>query len=140
MVATTKLGATGRHLGARPRDLDVKGATSSVEILHALEDVLGSLPVAAPQVPPPAPPPPLADLDADIDIAPPPPPLVAGYADPEPIEPVDLGEVLLEPILVLEDLEPVGELQLVCSVCGRSYFLPDELDDDRLLTTCDRCL
>ena len=23
---------------------------------------------------------------------------------------------------------------------GREYFLPDELEDDRLLSTCDRCL
>jgi len=127
------LSATGRILGARSRDLDVKDATSSVEILHAIEEALRSLPVVTSQAAAP-PPPPLALPDLDTDE---PPPLVGGYADPEPIE---LGEPLLEEVLVIDAFAPVGGLTLLCSVCGRAYSLPDEVDDDRLLMTCERCL
>lgn len=127
------LSSKGRSLGARAREVDVSGATSSVEIAFALEEVLRSLP-AAPVAPPPAPKPRLPEVADE------PPPLVAGYADPAPPQPGP--DALLEPVLLLEEaaLEPVDDLCVVCAVCGRRYFLPDELEDDRLLTTCDRCL
>lgn len=131
------LAATGRVLGIRPRDIDVFGATSSVEIAAMLEEVLRSLPAAAA---PPPPPPPTPLLAED-------PPLVAGFLEPAPAE-ADSGP-LLEPVLLLGDaIEPLDAssaeesplLCVVCSQCGRRYFPPNDVEDERLLTTCERCL
>ena len=143
------LASTGRLLGGRSREVDVSGATSSVEIAFTLEEILRSLPAAPPVVAKPRPPDlALGDI-AEVPVEEMPPPLVAGYVAPEPalanLEP----DALIEPVLVLEpDLEaprdaaPAGVAALLCAVCvecGRRFYVPDEVADERQLTTCDRC-
>lgn len=71
------------------------------------------------------------------------PPLIAGYIDPG-------RDALLPAILILDEgslhaIETAGTgdaapLAAVCAVCNRSYFLPDVVEDDRLFTTCERCI
>lgn len=152
------LASTGRLLGGRSREVDISGATSSVEISFTLEELLRSLPAAPPVVSKPRPPD-LALVDiAEAAVEEIPPPLVAGYVAPEPEKPPIPTEALanlepdalLEPVLVLEpDLDapvgaaPVGGAALLCAVCvecGRRFYVPDEVADERQLTTCDRCL
>ena len=154
------LGCTGRVLGKRSRELDISGAGSSVEITFTLEQMLRSLPVA-PAVEEKARAPDLALKLPEED--PEPPPLVSGHITPEPPPPPALpdaaipeeipeleADALLEPILVLAEATPQpvdhapasGDslLRAVCIECGSRFLVPDEMEDERGLTTCERCL